>query len=270
MSTPLGIVVPGVPGRMGQLLAAAALDDDRHRLVGATARPGSDAVDTDVGVVIGRSACGETVRETLAAALRDDDQDRVVIDFSAPAALGAHLDAAVSAKVPVLVGTTGLEDAHHAALNAAAEHIPVLLAANTSLGANLLSAFAKQAAAALEGAEAEVVELHHRGKKDSPSGTALLLARAIAEGRGESAPTLRTAREGYAPREAAEIGVFGVRGGTVAGEHTAYFFLDDERVELTHRVTDRAIFARGALTAARFLRGRPAGRYTMADVLGLA
>ena len=115
------------------------------------------------------------------------------------------------------------------------------------------------------------MELHHRGKRDAPSGTALRLADAVARGRGHDAAAgrVRASREGDAPRAAGEIGVFGVRGGTVPGEHTVYFFLDDERVELTHRVTDRAIFARGAVAAARWLRGRAPGRYTMRDVLGL-
>jgi len=268
------IVVPGVTGRMGRLIAKGALADGRFALVGASARAGRSEIGHDVGGVLGHEPVGLPVLSSLELVLEElDDEARAracVIDFTGPDALAGHVATARKHKVPLLVGTTGLSAADARLLDEAAAEIPVLLAANTSLGANLLAAFSALAAKALPDAEVEIVELHHRAKKDAPSGTALMLGRAVADAREEQFDVLaRTTRTGHTPREPGEIGVFGVRGGTVAGEHTVYFFLDDERVELTHRVTDRAIFARGALTAAAFLVGKAPGRYQMRDVLGL-
>ena len=196
----------------------------------------------------------------------------VLVDFSTPEALAAHLDAARGAGTPILIGTTGLEQAHHDAIDAAAKEIPVLLAANTSLGVNLLAHLVRDAARRLGSDwDIEIVEMHHRHKVDAPSGTALLLGRAAAEGRGiRLEDHAVTAREGQTgPREAGTIGFATLRGGTVIGEHQVILALDQERITLGHIAEDRGVFANGAVAAALWLRGRPPGLYTMSDVLGI-
>lgn len=216
--------------------------------------------------------------KAIAAAVADDpgfaiDQDHgdVLVDFSVPEALQASLDRAISANVPILIGTTGLKDEHQQEIEEAAKSIAVLRAPNTSLGVNLLCALVEQAATRL-GTEwdVEVLEMHHRAKVDAPSGTALLLAQAAAQGRGKTLPELgRFDRFGEAhAREPGTIGFASLRGGSVAGEHMVIFAAEGERIELTHRAESRMIFARGALAAARFLVGQPAGLYTMQDVIG--
>jgi 4-hydroxy-tetrahydrodipicolinate reductase len=197
----------------------------------------------------------------------------VFVDFTAPAALGANLDAALDAGKPILIGTTGLTAEHQARIDDAASRIAVLQAANTSLGVNLLAHLVAQAAARLaEDWDIEIVEMHHRMKADAPSGTALLLGQAAADARGVVLDAVSDrGRDGITgPREPGHIGFAALRGGSVAGEHQVIFAGEGERVELGHRAESRAIFARGAIEAARWLRGRPAGRYSMADVLGLA
>ena len=199
----------------------------------------------------------------------------VLVDFSAPAALAAHLDAALAARVPLVIGTTGLQPEHHKLIDeAAAKGLPVLQSANTSLGVNLLRHLVKEAAARL-GTEwdIEIVEMHHRHKIDAPSGTALLLGASAAEGRGSTLQALsRFDRIGHGndkPREEGTIGYASLRGGSVAGDHMVVFAGEHERIELGHRAENRTIFARGAVKACLWMNGRPAGRYTMGDVLGL-
>lgn len=270
----VGVVVPGATGRMGRLLAGAAIDDTRHVLLGATARPGTSTVGRDVGELVGRGAIGVPFRASLHEALSSmtsEERARAcVIDFTLAELCASHAEAAAEHGVPLVVGTTGLCDDAGRALDEAARRVPVLQAANTSLGANLLMALTGQATRALPDADVEIVELHHKGKRDAPSGTALRLGEEVASARGKALSDLvRLERAGVAPRQAGEVGIFGVRGGDVPGEHTVYFLLDGERMELVHRVTDRRIFALGALAAARFLVGKAPGRYTMRDVLGL-
>jgi 4-hydroxy-tetrahydrodipicolinate reductase len=196
----------------------------------------------------------------------------VLVDFSAPAALQANLAAARAAGTPILVGTTGLTGAHHDLIDAAAADIAVLQTGNTSLGVTLLAALVHEAAARL-GPEwdIEVVEMHHREKVDAPSGTAQLLGQAAAAGRGEDlASDSVVGRAGLTGRRIeGTIGFASLRGGTVAGDHQVVFAGDGERLELGHRAENRAIFARGALRAGLWLIGKPAGRYTMAQVLDL-
>ncbi|HEX5184197.1 MAG TPA: 4-hydroxy-tetrahydrodipicolinate reductase [Allosphingosinicella sp.] len=198
----------------------------------------------------------------------------VFVDFSASDVLDANLRTAVEAGKPILVGTTGLAPDHHRAIDAAAEKVAVLQAANTSYGVAVLRALVEQAAHLL-GADwdAEILEMHHRRKLDTPSGTALLLGASIHEGRGAESRIAhnRFDRMQEGPHEREEGGVYyaSLRGGTVAGEHLVIFAGDDERIELGHRAQKRSIFAKGAVRAALWLKGRPAGRYTMADVLGL-
>jgi 4-hydroxy-tetrahydrodipicolinate reductase len=229
---------------------------------------------------------GRTIAEVVALLGTDDaqgiDKDGnpaelaaecdVLIDFSTPAALRAHLDAAKQAGTPILIGTTGLEPAHHLMIDEAAQQIAVLQAANTSLGVNLLAALVHQAAARLGPAwDIEVLEMHHRHKVDAPSGTGLLLAQAAANGRGRSLPELsRFDRfDSSEPREEGTIGFASLRGGSVAGDHVVIFAADGERLELGHRAESREIFAKGAVTAAVWLAGQAPGRYTMTDMLGL-
>ena len=231
----------GSAGRMGQAIAAAV----------------DGAGGTHAGIDIGGDA---------AALAKISD---VIVDFSAPDALTAHLAAARLAKTPIVIGTTGLDGSHQAMIDDAAKDIAIIQAANTSLGINLLSALIEQATARL-GADwdIEVVEMHHRHKVDAPSGTALLLAQAAARGRGKSLPELsRFDRDGL--RDVGSIGFASLRGGSVAGDHLVILAADGERIELGHRAEDRSIFARGAVKAALWLSGKPTGRYTMADVLGL-
>ena len=235
------IAIFGSAGRMGQAIANAA----------------DHAGCTHAGIDIGGDA---------AALAKISD---VIVDFSAPDALAAHLAAARLAGTPILIGTTGLDGSHQAMIDDAAKEIAIIQAANTSLGINLLSALIEQATARLgDDWDIEVVEMHHRHKIDAPSGTALLLGQAAANGRGKSLPELsRFDRDGL--RDVGSIGFASLRGGSVAGDHMVILAADGERIELGHRAEDRSIFARGAVKAALWLSGKPAGRYTMADVLGL-
>ncbi len=252
------IGILGASGRMGRAIAAVC-HEGGIRVAGGVDRP----------EVSGEIAPGHSFESDATALAKISD---VLVDFSAPTALEAHLAAARAAGVAIVIGTTGLHSGHHESIDAAARDVAILQAANTSLGVNLLAALVRQAAAAL-GPEwdIEMLEMHHRDKVDAPSGTALLLAQAAAEGRGATLEELsRFDRIGAsAPREAGTIGYASLRGGSVAGDHVAIFAADGERIELGHRADSRMIFARGAVRAALWLAGRPAGRYAMADVLGL-
>lgn len=196
----------------------------------------------------------------------------VLVDFSAPAALEGNLDAAVAAGVPIVVGTTGLEERHHWLCDDVAVKIALLQTGNTSLGVTLLAHLVREAASRLgEDWDIEISETHHRMKVDAPSGTALLLGQAAAEGRGiDLAAHSARGRDGITgARAAGTIGFASLRGGSVAGDHTVQFLADDERIALTHLAENRRIFAKGAVRAAQWLAGKGAGRYTMGEVLGL-
>ncbi len=201
----------------------------------------------------------------------------VLVDFSSPKALEANFDAAIAAGVPIVVGTTGLEERHHWLCDHAASSIAVLQTGNTSLGVTMLAWLVREAAARLgEDWDIEIVETHHRMKVDAPSGTALLLGEAAAKGRGVLlADCSERGRASNLPggitgaRQPGAIGFASLRGGSVAGDHTVQFLADDERIALSHLAENRAIFARGAVRAAQWLIGRPAGRYAMGEVLGL-
>ncbi|MBA3898033.1 MAG: 4-hydroxy-tetrahydrodipicolinate reductase [Sphingomonadaceae bacterium] len=226
---------------------------------------------------MGQAIAGALGDTTVLAGGVDDGDDAaalaeasdVLVDFSTPAALSAHLTAARLHRTPILIGTTALDASHHAMIDDAARDIAVLQAANTSLGINLLKALVEQASARLgPDWDIEVLEMHHRGKADAPSGTALLLAAAAAKGRGKSLPELsRFDRDGL--RDEGSIGFASLRGGSVAGDHMVILATEGERIELGHRAENRLIFARGAVKAALWLADKPARRYAMADVLGL-
>lgn len=201
----------------------------------------------------------------------DQDHADVLVDFSSPAALQSSLDRAVNAAVPILVGTTGLDDLASRRIEEAAESVAVLRAANTSVGVALLSDLVERAARVLgAGWDIEVVDIHHRRKADAPSGTALVLGEAAARGRDAMLEAeVGRSGTGLARKEGA-IGFAALRGGTVAGDHDVLFLGPEERLVLSHRAESRMIFARGALAAARFLHGKPAGLYTMRDVVAAA
>jgi len=199
----------------------------------------------------------------------DPDHGDVLLDFSSPAAVQASLDRAVSAGVPILIGTTGLDELADQRIADAARRVAVLRAANTSLGVALLAELVERAAGVL-GPEwdIEILETHHRMKADAPSGTALLLGEVAARGR-ETDLKAEKGRHGTGlKRERGTIGFASLRGGSVAGDHDVMFLGSDERLILSHRAESRMIFARGALAAARFLVGKPAGLYSMRDVIG--
>jgi len=199
----------------------------------------------------------------------DADHGDVIVDFSAPAALQSSLDRAVSAGVPILIGTTGLDDLAANRIEIASREVAVLRAANTSLGIAVLSDLVERAASMLgTDWDIEIVEMHHRMKADAPSGTALALGDAAARGRGGKATEERFRLGTGLTREPGAIGYAALRGGTVPGDHDVVFAGSDERVILSHRAESRTIFARGALPAARFLHGKPAGLYSMRDVIG--
>lgn len=196
----------------------------------------------------------------------------VLIDFSSPHALEANLDAAVAAGIPILIGTTGLEERHHFLCDHAAESVAVLQTGNTSLGVNMLAHLVREAASRLgEDWDIEIVETHHRMKVDAPSGTALLLGEAAAAGREiDLAARSERGRDGITgARGHGTIGFASLRGGTVAGDHTVHFLADNERIALSHLAENRAIFAKGAVRAAQWLVGKAPGRYRMPEVLGL-
>ncbi len=259
----LRLCVLGPGGRMGAQVLALAAGDPAVEVVAAVDRPGAGIVGSEVapGVIAG---------DDLGAGLARAD---VYIDFTSPGATAAAAQAAVERGVAAVVGTTGLDAGARAALDALTARAPVLVAPNFSLGVNLLFALAETAARALgDEFDLEVVELHHKRKRDAPSGTAIALAQALARGRDlDYDDAHRYAREGdVGLRPDGEIGVAAVRGGDIIGEHTAYLIGELERIELTHRAASRSIFAAGALRAARWLRGRAPGHYAMRDLLGLA
>lgn len=265
---PLDLVIIGAAGRMGRALLLAATAESDLRLRAAVVRAGHPLVGQDAGSVVGL-ALGVTTTSDLDAALAEAG---VAIEFTGPEGCAEAARAAAAAGVPLISGTTGLDAGARAALAEAARHIPVLHAANMSVGVSVLTALVEQAARALgPGFDVEIAELHHRHKRDAPSGTALRLGEAVAEGRGQHlADHAIHAREGQTgPRPAGGIGFAVLRGGEVVGEHTVHFLGDGERLELAHRAESRNNFAQGALRAARWLPGQPPGLYGMRDVLGL-
>ncbi len=262
------VVIVGVSGRMGRALVRAACELPDVRITGAVASAGSASLGRDVGVLAGIEPLGLEVSSDLPAALAAAD---VAIDFSQPHATRANVAACRAARKPLLVGTTGFTaELTEAELDAAARDIPLLIAPNTSLGVALLMELVRRAARALPPEfDIEIIEAHHRMKRDAPSGTALALARAAGEGRGLAPPEAvsgaSAARVG--PRREGDIGFAVVRGGDIVGEHTVLFAGSGEELRLGHRASDRAIFARGALRGAQWLLGRPAGRYGMSDIV---
>jgi 4-hydroxy-tetrahydrodipicolinate reductase len=265
----IGIGISGCGGRMGRMLVAEIEGTDGCSVTGGIDAKGSAAIGRDLGELAGLGTLGIAAGDDIARLFASCD---VAIDFSAPAASAFNAAAAARARKPLVVGTTGLEAEHEAALKAAARSVPIVWAANMSLGVNLLQGLVRQIAATLgDDYDIEIVEMHHRHKVDAPSGTALALGRAAAEGRGiDLAANSQRARDGITgERPKGAIGFASLRGGDVVGEHVVIFAADGERVELTHRAGSRRIFARGAVRAACWAVGRAPGLYGMKDVLGL-
>jgi len=264
-----GIVVTGASGRMGQMLVRLVAASDRARLAGCVERPGHPWIGRDIGLAMGTAPLGVSVTddplEAFAAA-------QAVIDFTTPEATVGFAALAAQARAVHVIGTTGLgpEDLRRIAL--AAHHAVIVRAGNMSLGVNLLVRLTRQVAAALDADwDIEIVEMHHRMKVDAPSGTALMLGEAAAEGRGVALDAVRDAgRDGMTgARRRGDIGFAALRGGDVVGEHEVIFSGEGERLVLRHVATDRAIFARGALRAALWGQTAKPGEYDMLDVLGL-
>ncbi len=263
---PIRMALYGATGRMGHGLIRAIHDSTDYRLVAAVASPDSPVLGSDAGTSAGLpSPLGLALTSHVAEGLDEAD---VAIDFSIAGAVEGHLAACAAAGVGLVIGTTGLSAQTLVAVEEASLRIPVLVAANTSLGINLLAQLIEKTASLLpKDYDIEIFEAHHRYKVDAPSGTALQLGSAAARGRGETLEAVDLDRRGA--RAAGSIGFSVLRGGDIVGEHTVYFAGPGERIEITHRAHDRMTFAYGALRAAAWLAGRPPGRYTMADVLEL-
>ena len=263
------IAVTGAAGRMGRELVRVITETPGVTVSGATESPGSPHIGTDIGTLAGLPPLGVAVTSEPAAVAA---ASQAVIDFTVPAATVALAAIAAKAGIVHVIGTTGLAESDEAAIAAASRHATVIKAGNMSLGINLLTSVTRRIAEALDADfDIEIVEMHHRQKVDAPSGTALMLGRAAAEGRGIELTTasVRT-RDGHTgPRRRGDIGFATLRGGTVIGDHTVVFAGDGERIEITHRAGDRSIFARGAVKAAVWGQGRSPGLYDMSDVLGL-
>jgi 4-hydroxy-tetrahydrodipicolinate reductase len=258
------MAVNGAAGRMGQRLVALAAADKSIHLVAALESVGHPQLGTDVGRLAGLQDLGLPITSRLTVT------PEVLVDFSTPAACLARLEFCARAQINVVIGTTGFDAAQMEEVQAAAHQTAVLIAPNMSVGVNLLYELAAQAAKALgQDFDLEIIETHHHFKADAPSGTALALARTVCEATGRDFDeTVTYGRHGRpGPRPKGQIGIHAVRAGDIVGEHVLLFGGDGERLEIRHIAHTRDAFARGALRAAKFLAHRPAGMYTMTDVL---
>jgi len=263
------VIITGASGRMGRMLVRAVHEMDAAELVGATERSGSEFLGCDAGELAGVGSLGVSVSDDLSSLPVAD----VLIDFTTADACLEHARFAAQNGMAMVIGTTGHSAEQLDELRAVLSRTAVVMAANYSVGVNLALQLIAQAAAVL-GADydAEIFEAHHRHKVDAPSGTALAMGRSLADGRGVPLDKSAVyAREGITgARKRGDIGFSVMRAGSIVGEHKAMFVSDEERVEINHVATDRMVFARGALRAAYWLEGTPAGWYDMRDVLGLS
>jgi 4-hydroxy-tetrahydrodipicolinate reductase len=264
------VAVIGVTGRMGQALLRAAPGFPQLIVTGAVASSSSLALGRDAGEVAGTGATNLLVTSDLPGALQDAD---IALDFSHAAATRANLAACRAAHKPLLIGTTALEAGLEAALAAAAREIAVLTAPNTSIAVAVLMELVRLSARSLPAAfDIDIIEQHHRSKRDAPSGTALALRAAAAAGRGIALPAgapPAAAAAASGPRPEGQIAIASIRAGDLPGDHTVLFSGPGEQLALEHRASDRAIFARGALTAALWLASQPPGQYTMHDFISV-
>jgi len=288
MSTdPIRIGIVGIGGRMGQALVREIAGQPTAKLIGGTERPGSALLGKDPYVIAGLEPSNKAVEDTGTSISVVVPQKPIfitdnaaplfaeadaVIDFTGIGTVQHHAALAAQSKTAYILGTTGLEDEHFEAIRKAARHCAIVQGYNMSLGVHLLAGLVRQVAKSLDDAfDIEIVEMHHRMKVDAPSGTAIMLGEAAAEGRGVSLKDVADrGRDGITgARKKGDIGFASLRGGNVVGEHTVVFAADNERIELTHKAGDRALFARGAVKAALWAPGRAPGLYGMKDVLGL-
>jgi 4-hydroxy-tetrahydrodipicolinate reductase len=263
------LAVAGAAGRMGRTLIKAISEAKDVGLAAAFEQPGSPAIGADAGALAGLPQNGIAVASTDAASFKDIDG---LIDFTVPAATIAFARQTAAAGMVHVIGTTGLNAAQEATIQAAGKRAVIVKSGNMSLGVNLLAALTRRVAKTLgDEFDIEILEMHHNRKIDAPSGTALLLGQAAADGRSVSLQDKSVrSRDGHTgARKSGDIGFATLRGGTVVGEHSVIFAGPAERIELVHRAEDRMIFANGALRAALWANGRPPGLYSMADVLGL-
>lgn len=268
--TPAGIriAVLGAAGKMGRAIVRATLEEPRAQLVAVVERAGSAELGQDAGALVGQAATGVIAAVEFPGAGRAD----VWIDFSSPAVAVANAQRAAAAGAAFVIGTTGVAAGDKQAIAEVAKNVPVVFSPNMSIGVNVLLKLVADAARALGPAyDIEIVETHHRMKRDAPSGTALRLGEAVAEATARTLEkTARYDRHGdIGPRTQEEIGMQTLRGGDVVGDHTVFFLGQGDRVEITHRASSRETFAKGAVRAAVWLFGKPAGLYDMRDVLGL-
>lgn len=259
----------GVAGRMGRTIIRTIQEIPELSISGGTEPPGSETIGKDIGEIAGVGRIGVPVTaDPLELIVRSEG----VIDFTTPAATVEHAALAAQARIVHVIGTTGMAPHDEDAIIAASRHAVIVKSGNMSLGVNLLAALAKKAAQVLgPDYDVEIVEMHHRMKVDAPSGTALMLGKSVADGRhiALDSHSIR-ARDGHTGvRRRGDIGFASLRGGDVIGDHTVVFAGPSERIELTHRAGDRQLFARGALKAALWGKGKPPGLYSMQDVLGL-
>jgi 4-hydroxy-tetrahydrodipicolinate reductase len=269
--TDMKLVVVGAAGRMGRTLIRTVTETAGVVVSAAIEREGAAEVGRDAGELAGVGALGVPVTADALAAFAKADG---VLDFTVPAATVGFAELAAQARIVHVIGTTGLSADDEAKVKAAARHAVIVKSGNMSIGVNLLAGLVRQAARALDADyDIEVLEMHHRMKIDAPSGTALLLGKAAAEGRGINdldAVSVRS-RDGHTgARQRGDIGFATLRGGSVVGDHTVIFAGDSERIEITHKASDRSLFSKGAVRAALWGRDKKPGLYSMADVLGLA
>jgi len=263
------VAIHGAAGRMGQSIASVLVNDPETTLVAAMEREGAELLGRDMGMLTTGTPSGVCITSDIEEFLRNVE---VVIDFSTPTATAKLLPICAGQHIPMVIGTTGLDASSRATLERAAERVPIVFAPNYSQGVNALYFLAARAAELLGPSfDAEIVEIHHRNKVDAPSGTAVRLAEVVAESKQlDPKRAITHGRSGQVgARPSGEVGVMALRGGDAVGEHTLYLVGEGERIELTHRATDRSIFARGAVRAALWVVGRPAGLYDMADVMGI-
>jgi 4-hydroxy-tetrahydrodipicolinate reductase len=265
--TKMGVV--GCGGRMGRMLVAEIAATEGCAIAGGSEAPGSGYVNQDIGELAGIGRMGIPIGETVEKLIRDSD---VVLEFTSPAATIEHAALAAEIGKAMVIGTTGLSAEQGEAVRQAARKIPIVWAPNMSLGVNVMLSVVEEIARRLgPDWDIEIMEMHHRGKVDAPSGTALALGRAAAAGRGVVLEEVeQRARDGITgPRRSGDIGFAALRGGDAVGDHYVIFAGAGERLELVHRTTTRAVFAKGAIRAARWVVGKPPGVYGIGDVLGL-
>ena len=258
------ITVVGAGGRMGQNIMKVLWQEGGMDIAGALEKADHHAIGRDIGELLGIGRIGISITSNVNTALENSDG---IIDFSSPESLYLYKDLAIQKRIPVVIGTTGYTDKEYAVLEEMSKHIAVLISPNMSLGVNLLFYLVEEAAKHLKDYDVEIMEIHHKRKKDAPSGTALKLAEIIKNVKGLNIITERHGRD--ALRKKNELGVFALRGGDVVGDHDVFFLGDGERIVLSHKAHSRMTFAKGAVFAIDELLEKPPGLYSMKDILGL-